>query len=111
MNTNENTTNTENAEMSAKELAALFGGSNDLVGKASHRKAQITPLTKDGEIEYYRLRLPNAKCKMDVRGRVRVAMRAVGGLEAKGATKLIAGCVLEAEDETSKTYLVKVEAK
>lgn len=104
MNTNEN-------EMNATELAALFGGENDLAGKASHRKAQITPLATSGKIEFYRLRLPNAECKMDVRGRVRVAMRAVDGLEAKGATKLITGLVLEAEDETSKTYLVKVEAK
>ena len=107
---NENTTNNE-TPMTADELAAMFGGENDLAGKASHRKAQITPLaTKDG-VEYYRLRLPNAECKMDVRGRVRVAMRAVEGLEAKGATKLITGIIPQGEDATSKTYLVKVEAK
>ena len=104
MNTNEN-------EMNATELAALFGGTNDLASKASHRKAQITPLATSGNVEFYRLRLPNAETKMDVKGRVRVAMRAVDGLEAKGATKLITGLVLEGEDETSKTYLVKVEAK
>lgn len=103
--------NTNEKEMNATELAALFGGENDLAGQASHRKAQITPLATNGGVEYYRLRLPNAECKMDVRGRVRVAMRAVDGLEAKGATKIITGLVLEAEDETSKTYLVKVEAK
>lgn len=104
MNTNEN-------EMNATELAALFGGSNDLASRTSHRKAAITPLAKNGGIEFYRLRLPNAECKMDVRGRVRVAMRAVEGLEAKGATKLITGIIQESEDSASKTYLVKVEAK
>ena len=105
-----NTTNTETT-MTADELAAMFGGENDLAGKASHRKAQITPLASKGGKEFYRLRLPNAECKMDVRGRVRVAMRAVEGLEAKGATKLITGIIPQGEDATSKTYLVMVEAK
>ena len=103
--------NETNNEMNATELAALFGGTNDLAGKASHRKAQITPLATNGGTEYYRLRLPNAEVKMDIRGRVRVAMRAVDGLEAKGATKLITGLVEESRDEGSVTYLVKVEAK
>ena len=103
--------NETNNEMNATELAALFGGENDLAGRASHRKAQITPLATSGNVEFYRLRLPNAECKMDVRGRVRVAMRAVEGLEAKGATKLITGIIPQGEDATSKTYLVKVEAK
>ena len=111
MNTNENTTNTTNAEMSAEELAAMFGGENDLAGRASHRKAQITPLASKNGVEFYRLRLPNAECKMDARGRIRVAMRAVEGLEAKGATKLITGIIPQEEDATSKTYLVMVEAK
>ena len=105
-----NTTNTE-TPMTAEQLAALFGGENDLAGKASHRKAQITPLATKNGVEYYRLRLPNAECKMDVRGRIRVAMRAVEGLEAKGATKLITGIIPQGEDATSKTYLVMVEAK
>ena len=56
----------ESNEMNATELAALFGGENDLAGKASHRKAQITPLATSGNAEFYRLRLPNAECKMDV---------------------------------------------
>ena len=103
MNTNET--------MSATELAALFGGQNDLASRTSHRKAVITPLATNGNVEFYRLRLPNAECKMDVRGRVRVAMRAVDGLEAKGATKLITGIIPQGEDATSKTYLVMVEAK
>lgn len=103
--------NTNEHEMNANELAALFGGANDLASKASHRKAQITPLDKNGGKEFYRLRLPNAETKMDVRGRVRVAMRAVEGLEAKGATKLITGIIPQGEDATSKTYLVMVEAK
>jgi hypothetical protein len=110
MNT-ENTTNTTNTEMSADELAAMFGGANDLAGKTSHRKSQITPLATKNGVEFYRLRLPNAETKMDVRGRIRVAMRAVEGLEAKGATKLITGIIPQGEDASSKTYLVKVEAK
>lgn len=107
-----NTTINETNEMSATELAAMFGGRNDLAaGKASHRKAQITPLARSGQTEYYRIKLPNAETKMDVRGRIRVAMRAVDGLEAKGASKLITGIIQESEDSTSKTYLVKVEVK
>lgn len=107
---NENITNNE-TPMTADELAALFGGQNDLAGRASHRKAQITPLATNGGTEFYRVKLPNAETKMDVRGRIRVAMRAVDGLEAKGASKLITGIIQESEDSASKTYLVKVEVK
>ena len=103
MNTNET--------MSATELAALFGGQNDLASRTSHRKAVITPLATNGGIEFYRVKLPNAETKMDVRGRIRVAMRAVDGLAAKGSSKLITGIIQESEDSASKTYLVKVEVK
>lgn len=104
MNTNEN-------EMNANELAALFGGSNDLAAKASTAKATITPLAKAGDTEYYRLRLPNSEAKSTQRQRVKVAMRQIKAYWWKGGTMEVTGIIEESRDANSVTYLVKGDPK
>lgn len=94
-------------------LEAMFAQSSDIMHSKKANSAKIELLAENGETAFYRLTLPNSTAKMNVAGRIRVAMRAVEGLEAKDATRRIDAAIEQTEEatETAKVYLVKVVNK
>lgn len=89
-----NTDNTNTTPATGFSLAALAQTAAQIAPSSANKKSRITRLGDIGDnVKALYIRLDNSKCKMGLRGRVHVALRAIPECPAAGAEWALATMV------------------